>query len=83
MKRLSYRKIALLAAIVLLSAIVAMPFVLMLLSSFKTMAEIQSPVFRILPNSFSFNNYIEAMNQGNWSRCGEPAASECSTPIWG
>jgi len=68
LKRLSYRKIALLAAIVLLSAIVAMPFVLMLLSSFKTMAEIQSPVFRILPKSFSFNNYIEAMNQGNWSR---------------
>ncbi|MFB9277385.1 carbohydrate ABC transporter permease [Cohnella cellulosilytica] len=68
MKRPLYRKMLLCAAIALVSATVALPFALMLLSSFKTMAEIQSPVFRILPQSFSLSNYSEAMRQGDWGR---------------
>ncbi|GGD93928.1 carbohydrate ABC transporter permease [Paenibacillus nasutitermitis] len=68
MKRVLHRKIILLVGIALISVIVALPFVMMILSSFKTMAEIQSPVFRILPESFSFDNYWEAMRQGNWAR---------------
>ncbi|WP_256975472.1 carbohydrate ABC transporter permease [Paenibacillus sp. MY03] len=61
-------KVILFTLIALLSAVIASPFILMILSSFKTMAEIQAPVFKILPQSFSFNNYLEAMQQGNWAR---------------
>lgn len=52
--------------ILLLSFIMLIPFLLMILTSFKTMGEIYSPTFVFIPESISFSNYIEAMNRGDW-----------------
>jgi multiple sugar transport system permease protein len=48
------------------SAIFVLPFALMLSTSFKTMGEIQSPRFSLLPNHFLISNYVEALQAGNW-----------------
>jgi multiple sugar transport system permease protein len=49
-----------------LSLLVLFPFIIMLLTSLKTMAEIQSPDFRLLPKIPQFENYVTAMTAGNW-----------------
>lgn len=48
------------------SLIMLIPVLMMLSTSFKTEGEIHSAVFHFLPESFSLENYIEAMNTGNW-----------------
>lgn len=54
--------------IVVFACLFAGPFLIMLVTSLKTMAEIQSPAFQLLPEKFLFANYAEAMSQGNWPR---------------
>lgn len=54
--------------IIALACIFVLPFIIMIATSLKTMAEIQSPAFRLLPESFQWSNYAEAMGQGNWPR---------------
>lgn len=50
------------------SLIMAAPFILTIFTSLKPMSEIQSASFTILPQNWQFNNYIEAMQKGNWVR---------------
>jgi multiple sugar transport system permease protein len=48
------------------SALMLLPFILMLSTSLKTEAELLEPVFRIIPKHFAFANYITAMQRGDW-----------------
>lgn len=48
------------------SLIMLVPVVMMFVTSFKTMEEIKSPVFHLLPQQFSLLNYKNAMSNGNW-----------------
>jgi multiple sugar transport system permease protein len=50
----------------ILSALMLMPFVLMLSTSLKSEAELLEPAFRIIPKHFVFANYITAMQTGDW-----------------
>jgi multiple sugar transport system permease protein len=51
-----------------LSLLMLFPFLLMLSTSLKTMAEVQSPYFIFIPKQFMFSNYVDAMTRGNWAR---------------
>ncbi len=48
------------------SLIMLIPIIMMFMTSFKTMTEIQSPVFHLFPQHFSLDNYKDAMHNGNW-----------------
>lgn len=48
--------------------LVLMPFFLMILTSLKSLPEILSPRFRILPEKWLFSNYVQAMKRGDWPR---------------
>ena len=48
------------------SLVMLIPIIMMFMTSFKTMAEIQSPVFHLLPERFSLDNYRDAMSTGEW-----------------
>ena len=50
----------------LISIIMLFPFILMLSTSLKNMAELQKPVFSIIPDVLRFDNYPKAMARGNW-----------------
>lgn len=64
-KRVTY----LISAIMfILSLVMLFPFFLMVMTSFKTMAEIQSSTFTLFPKHFDWINYIEAMTRGDWAR---------------
>jgi multiple sugar transport system permease protein len=52
--------------LIIISAIMLFPFILMLSTSLKNMAELQRPVFSILPDILRFDNYPKAMARGNW-----------------
>lgn len=52
----------------LVSLIMILPFILTIGTSLKTMSQIQSPEFILWPKEMQFNNYIEAMKQGDWCR---------------
>ena len=49
------------------SLVMLFPIIMMFMTSFKTMAEIQSPVFHLLPERFSLDNYRDAMSTGEWT----------------
>lgn len=53
---------------VVLSLLILVPFIIMLVTSLKTMNEILAPVFTFLPHKPAFANYIEAMHTGDWGR---------------
>ncbi len=56
--------------IILLSAfslIMLTPLFMMFFTSFKTMDEIRSPIFSILPQKFTFDNYFKAFAAGEWN----------------
>lgn len=53
-------------AMTAVSILMLTPVIMMFLTSFKTMEEIKSSVFHLLPNSFSLTNYIDALGNGNW-----------------
>ena len=51
----------------IVTLIMLVPIIMMFITSFKTMEEIKSPVFHIIPESFSVVNYVDAMSGGNWA----------------
>lgn len=55
-------------AFTIVSLIMLFPFIIMVLTSLKTMPEIQSPVFKLFPKVPQFSNYVAAMTTGNWAR---------------
>ncbi|MGG6313776.1 carbohydrate ABC transporter permease [Paenibacillus macerans] len=59
-----------LLSVVLLAVAAAMlvPFLIMVLTSFKTMGEIQSPTFALFPKEWHFDNYAVALSRGDWAR---------------
>jgi multiple sugar transport system permease protein len=61
-------KIILTATIGILCLIVFYPFLVMLSTSLKSMSEVFATEFSILPEKFLFENYLEAMQRGNWAR---------------
>lgn len=64
-KRRLYHKIWI-VGMSLVTLIMLIPIIMMFITSFKTMEEIKSPVFHLIPESFSFVNYVNAMSGGNW-----------------
>ena len=56
------------AVLILISFMMLFPFILMLSTSLKNMAELQRPVFSIIPDVLRFENYPKAMARGNWGR---------------
>ena len=50
----------------LASLVMLIPVIMMFMTSMKTMEEIKSPVFHLLPATFSFRNYTDAMSNGIW-----------------
>ncbi|MCR8633182.1 carbohydrate ABC transporter permease [Paenibacillus radicis (ex Xue et al. 2023)] len=54
------------AVMFILSLVMLVPFLLMILTSFKTMGEIQSSQFVFIPKQLSLDNYIQAMKRGDW-----------------
>lgn len=53
-------------AMTIVSLIMLTPIIMMFVTSFKTMEEIKSPVFHLIPESFSLVNYADALASGNW-----------------
>jgi multiple sugar transport system permease protein len=51
-----------------LSLVILIPFLIMLVTSLKTMGEVFAPNFTFIPHKLLFSNYIVAMATGNWSR---------------
>lgn len=62
------RRAAVMAFMLVLLLIVLTPFFLMILTSLKSLPEIMSPEFKLLPEKWLFSNYVEAMQRGNWPR---------------
>lgn len=50
----------------LASLVMLIPVIMMFVTSMKTMEEIKSPVFHLLPKEVSFRNYADAMSNGIW-----------------
>ena len=48
------------------SLVMLTPTIMMFVTSFKTMEELKSPVFHLIPEKFSLVNYIDALASGNW-----------------
>jgi multiple sugar transport system permease protein len=55
------------AVLIVVSFLMIFPFILMLSTSLKSMAELQRPVFSIIPDVLRFDNYPKAMARGNWA----------------
>ncbi len=54
--------------LILLSILMLMPFVMMISTSFKNMAEINSPVFNFIPQDFHFESYTDILTSDRWHR---------------
>ena len=54
------------AFMTVVSLVMLTPVIMMFVTSFKTMEEIKSPVFHLIPESFSLANYADALASGNW-----------------
>lgn len=67
MKRKSIYHMIWIVSMTLVTVIMMIPIIMMIVTSFKTMEEIKSPVFHLLPQAFSFQNYIDAMSGGAWT----------------
>lgn len=50
----------------LVTLVMLTPIIMMFVTSFKTMEEIKAPVFHLMPENFSFINYVDAMASGSW-----------------
>lgn len=53
---------------ILLTLIIAFPFVVMLSTSLQTKTEIFSPSADLIPDKLLFSNYVEAMQSADWLR---------------
>ncbi|WMJ89771.1 carbohydrate ABC transporter permease [Anaerocolumna sp. MB42-C2] len=49
------------------TVIMLIPIIMMFTTSFKTMEEIKSPAFHLIPANFSLVNYFNAMAVGDWT----------------
>ena len=65
MKKKKITRVILFIAMVLICIVIAVPFIIMFLTSLKTSAEIASPIFKLLPKEWLFSNYVEAMKSSN------------------
>ncbi len=54
--------------LLVISLIMIMPFLIMIITSLKTPAEINQPVFSWIPKSWAFSNYAKALSKGDWGR---------------
>ncbi|MEC0230464.1 carbohydrate ABC transporter permease [Paenibacillus alba] len=61
-------KIALSIIVLIFTLLMIFPFLLMVLTSLKTMGDIMSPSFIFFPKTIVWHNYVEAMSRGNWGR---------------
>jgi multiple sugar transport system permease protein len=66
MKAISLRKSALSAIVIAVSLVMLFPFALMVITSLKSMGDIQSPTFSFIPREWHFDNYAKAMQSGEW-----------------
>ncbi len=66
MKKKKWEHSIWIAGMTVASLIMMIPIIMMFSTSFKTMEEIKSPVFHLLPEHFSLVNYQNAMSNGNW-----------------
>lgn len=62
------RKVFFIIIMSVISLGILFPFILTVITSFKSMAEIQAEKFIFFPEKIRFENYINAFNKGNWSR---------------
>lgn len=53
-------------AMTAVSVLMLTPVIMMFLTSFKSMEEVKSSVFHLLPEKISLTNYISALGNGNW-----------------
>ncbi|KIL37166.1 ABC transporter permease [Gordoniibacillus kamchatkensis] len=67
MEKTKYR-IPVSAVMLVLSLVMLIPFGMMVLTSLKTMGEIQAPKFVFIPEHLSLSNYVQAMQRGQWGR---------------
>lgn len=65
---LMIKKIMLYIFLIIITVIFVFPFFIMLMTSFKSPAELQQPYFTFFPEHFTISNYAEAMKIGNWPR---------------
>lgn len=49
-----------------LSIVMLIPIIMMFSTAFKTMDEIRTPVFQLIPNQISLDNFKAALSTGNW-----------------
>lgn len=49
-----------------LSIIMLIPIIMMFSTAFKTMDEIRTPVFKLIPDQISLDNFKAALSTGNW-----------------
>lgn len=61
-------KILLVISLFSISIIMISPFLIMIITSLKTAAEVCEPVFSWIPKSWAFNNYLKALSYGMWGR---------------
>ncbi len=66
--KMKIKKMALYVVMAVLAMIFLFPFLIMLLTAFKSPAELQQPYFSLFPKEFSLDNFIGAMSTGNWAR---------------
>lgn len=68
MKKGKGKKILLFCLMLVVSIVIATPFLVMFFTSLKAPSEIASPVFKLLPEKWLFRNYVEAMGSAEWGR---------------
>lgn len=66
MKGMLIRKTLLSLIVIAVSLVMLFPFALMVITSLKSMGDIQSPTFSFIPREWHFENYAEAMRSGEW-----------------
>ncbi|MFI3211947.1 MAG: carbohydrate ABC transporter permease [Eubacteriales bacterium] len=66
MKRKQIFHIVWIIVMILLSLIIITPILIMFFTSFKTAVEIGGANFKILPEQWNLDNYVQAMSTGNW-----------------
>lgn len=62
------KNVALPVIMITISALMLVPFFVMITTAFKTSAEVNSEVFVWLPSKFNFDNFQKVFQRGNWAR---------------
>lgn len=66
MKQKKITKVFVLVLCIILSLLILLPLFLMLLTSVKSIGEINAEKFVFIPEKILFSNYVEAMQRGSW-----------------